>query len=253
MITIGILGDSFFDTLESRKDRRNVLKSLLHSYSEQEEIQLAILCNQIDFSNYHQMMSTLGYKTTLMYNGFRPHNNLAKPIDKAIVFSKGGIASKECIEQLTNQGIQFEVIRLTEKNKEVKIKDFYVYSENGVKRFNVPKTLQLGFQWHDISKKYWLMDDGEMIIQSFITDRHNGMKLSKKGDTYSILLRCVSNTWYNFTEIANGIIADAWSEAHIYNKLTIKSLFNALVCKLQEISANPIAFKYAQYVILEDI
>ena len=188
-----------------------------------------------------------------MYNGFRPHNNLAKPIDKAIVFSKGGITSKEYIEQLTNQGIQFEVIRLTGKNKEVRIKDFYVYSENGVKRFNVPETLQLGFQWHDISKKYWLMDDGEMIIQSFITDRHNGMKLSTKGDTYSILLRSASNTWYNFTEIANGIISDAWSEARIYNKLTIKSLFNALVCKLQEISANPIAFKYAQYVILEDI
>lgn len=251
-MTIGILGDSFFNTLESRKDRREALKSLIVNYSEEDEIKIAIPCDQIDFNNYNQMVSSIGYNAVLMYNGFKPHNNLAK-IDKAIVFSKGGITSTKYIKQLTNHGIQFEVIRLTKKNEEFKMKNFYVYSESGVVRYNIPETLHLGFQWHDISKKYWLLDEGEMIIQSFITDRHNGMKFIKDGETYNIFLRSLSGIWYDFTEIAVGIIDSAWREAHIYNNLTIQSLFNALVCKIQVISANPKAFKYAQYVILEDI
>lgn len=253
MMTIGILGDSFYNTLESWKERRDVLKSLIGNYSRDEDVVIAILCDQIDFNNYNQLVRSIGHKAILMYNGFRPHNNLANPIDKAIVFSKGGIISTKYIEQLTKHGIQFQVIQLTKKIEEFKTKDFYVYSESKVVRNNVPENLQLGFQWHDISKKYWLLDEGELIIQSFITDRHNGIKLKQNGESYNIFLRSLSGTWYDFTEIAIGIIDSAWREAHIYKGLTVKSLFNALVYKLQAISVNPKAYKYAQYIILEEI
>ena len=253
MITIGILGDSFSNTLESMMDRRRSVKSLLSNYGEKDEIELAIFYKQIDCSRYSQMMSGLGHGIKLIGNDFKLMNNRNKTIDRAIVFSTNGLRSTKYIEQLTDQGIQFDIIRLTEKIEEFKTKEFHVYYESEDIRFNIPENLELGFKWHDISKKYWLMDEGETVIQSFIRDCHNGMKISKNGDSYRIYLKSARGLWYDFTNIANGVIYSAWSEAHIYTKLNILSLFDALVDKLQVISANPKAFKYAQYVILEDI
>lgn len=253
MYTIGILGDSFFDTKESWIDRRKALKSLLSCYCEEDEVGIAIHCNQLDISDYSRIVSSLGFKTTLMYDDFTYGNNKTKTIDRAIVFSKGGIRATHYIELLTNSGIQFDIIQLTQKEHEFKLREFFVYDECEVMRFSVSEDLHLGFKWHDMSKKYWLMDEGEMVIQSFIRDCHNGMKLNKEGDSYRIYMRSSKGCWYDFTKIAIGVIHCAWSEAHIYKELNVKTLFNALVEKLQLVSANPKRFTNGQYVILEDL
>lgn len=254
MTTIGILGDTFFNVIETRKERREALKSLLLKYGEKSEIIIAIPCDMIGFNDYHKMAWTLGYKTTLMYNNFKYIvSGDKKAIDQAIVFSKDSSTSQKYIEQLINQGIQFDVIQLTQRKEEFELREFYVYNDSEIVKFSIAKNLQLGFEWHDISKKYWLMDEGEMVIQSFITDRHNGMKLDKDGDSYQILLRSVSGIWYNFTKVASSIIDNAWFEARIYKTLNIRSLFDALVNKLQVISKNPKLYNHGQYVRLEDI